>query len=314
MKPLLLVLIAMSDDRKALIDAEFEILYAPDAARRKAAIETEGARIRAVLTNGAVGLTATEINALPALEFVSAIGAGYEKIDVAAAQARGIEVTNGSGTNAACVADQVFALLLGIVRQVPRFDQAVRDGLFRHDLPLLPNFSGKKLGILGLGEIGREVAKRAVGFDLEIGYCNRRKRADVDYTYFDNIHALASWADYLVIAAPGGAETFHLIDATVLQELGKHGYLVNIARGSLVDSAALADALHRGVIAGAGLDVYETEPAPPTELLACPNLVIAPHVAGFSPEAFLAADTLFVENGRKFFAGEQVSHSVLKAA
>ena len=314
MKPLLLVLIAMSDDRKALIDAEFEILYAPDAARRKAAIETEGARIRAVLTNGAVGLTAAEIDALPALEFVSAIGAGYEKIDVAAAQARGIEVTNGSGTNAACVADQVFALLLGIVRQVPKFDQAVRDGLFRHDLPLLPNFSGKQLGILGLGEIGREVAKRAAGFDLEIGYCNRRKRADVDYTYFDNIHALASWADYLVIAAPGGAETFHLIDATVLQELGKHGYLVNIARGSLVDSAALADALHRGVIAGAGLDVYETEPAPPTELLACPNLVIAPHVAGFSPEAFLAADTLFVENGRKFFAGEQVSHSVLKAA
>jgi len=314
MKPLLLVLIAMSDDRKALIDAEFEILYAPDAARRKAAIETEGARIRAVLTNGAVGLTAAEIDALPALEFVSAIGAGYEKIDVAAAQARGIEVTNGSGTNAACVADQVFALLLGIVRQVPKFDQAVRDGLFRDGLPLLPNFSGKQLGILGLGEIGREVAKRAAGFDLEIGYCNRRKRADVDYTYFDNIHALASWADYLVIAAPGGAETFHLIDATVLQELGKHGYLVNIARGSLVDSAALADALHRGVIAGAGLDVYETEPAPPTELLACPNLVIAPHVAGFSPEAFLAADTLFVENGRKFFAGEQVSHSVLKAA
>ena len=314
MKPLLLVLIHLTDDRKALIEPVFDILYAPDAARRKSSIETEGARIRAVLTNGAVGLTAAEIAALPALEFVSAIGAGYEKIDVKAAKARGIQVTNGGGTNAACVADHVFALLLGTVRKVPEYDKAVRDGLFREVLPLLPNFSGKKLGILGLGEIGREVAKRAAGFDLEIAYCNRRQRADVDFQYFDNIHALATWSDYLIIAAPGGAETFHLIDATVLQELGSKGYLVNIARGSLVDSAALAQALHNGTIAGAGLDVYETEPAPPTELLACPNLVIAPHVAGLSPEAFMAADTRFIENARRFFAGEPVTHSVVDAA
>lgn len=314
MKPLLLVLIPLSDDRKASVETVFEILYAPDAPRRKAMIDAHGARIRAVLTNGAVGLTAAEFDALPMLELVSALGAGYERIDVASARARGIEVTNGSGTNAACVADQAFALLLAAVRQIPEFDRAVRAGIYRNALPVLPNFSGKKLGILGLGEIGKQIARRATAFDLEVAYTNRRPRSDVPYRYIDKVHALATWADYLVIAAPGGASTHHLIDASVLAALGSAGYLVNIARGSVVDSAALAQALRNGTIAGAGLDVYETEPLPPTELLACPKLVITPHVAGFSPEAFHAADVCFVENAKRHFAGEKTTHSVLLAA
>jgi lactate dehydrogenase-like 2-hydroxyacid dehydrogenase len=314
MKPLLLVLIPLLEERKAAVEAVFETIYASDPASRKAMIEREGARVRAVLTNGAIGLTAAEFDALPALEFVAALGAGYEKIDVEAARKRGIEVTNGGGTNAACVADQAFALLLATVRKIPEFDRAVRAGIYRDALPTLPNVSGKKLGILGLGEIGKEIAQRALGFSMEVAYTNRRPRSDVPYRFIDNVHALASWADYLILAAPGGAATHHLVDAKVLAELGSKGYLVNIARGSLVDSAALAEALRNGTIAGAGLDVYETEPLPPTELLDSPNLVISPHIAGFSPEAFLAADARFVENGRRFFAGEKVTHSVLAAA
>jgi len=240
---------------------------------------------------------------LPKLELIGALGAGYENIDREAAKARGIEVVNGTGTNDDCVADHAFALLLGVVRQIPALDQACRQGVWRDDLPFQPNFSGKKLGVIGLGNIGKKVAKRALGFDIEIGYHNRRPNPDTAYTYFESVIALAEWADYLVIATPGGAGTKHLINAGVLAALGPHGFLVNVARGSVVDTAALADALERGVIAGAGLDVYEGEPAPPALLIDSKRVVLTPHVGGRSPEAVAASVQMFIDNATCHFAG-----------
>ena len=176
--------------------------------------------------------------------------------------------------------------------------------MWRTALPLPPNVSHKRMGIIGLGTIGQKIAQRALGFDVEVGYHNRMARTDVPYRYFAEVTALAAWADFLVVATPGGAGTRHLVSAQVLDALGPHGYVVNIARGSVVDTQALARALQSGRVAGAGLDVYESEPAPPAELLVLNNVVLTPHVAGWSPQAVQASVDRFVENARRHFAGE----------
>ncbi|KWR74716.1 2-hydroxyacid dehydrogenase [Cupriavidus sp. IDO] len=304
MKPTLLVLNPVSPEHLARIGESLDVVYAPGAQARAAQIGAHGSSIRAVLTIGSIGLSAAEMDAMPELELVCALGAGFENIDIAHARARGIAVVNGAGTNDSCVADHAMALLLATVRAVPQLDQATRAGKWRTELPLRPNVSGKRLGIVGLGTIGRRIARRGEGFDLQIGYHNRKPREDVSFRYFDSVEALAEWADYLVVATPGGADTRHLVDAKVLAALGPNGFLVNIARGSVVDTAALAHALRDGTLGGAGLDVYESEPAPPVELFDCPNLVLTPHVAGWSPEAITTSVMQFLENARRHFAGE----------
>jgi lactate dehydrogenase-like 2-hydroxyacid dehydrogenase len=311
MKPALLILNHLEPAHLALIAEHYDVRYAPTAAERATEVATHGKTFRAVLTIGSIGLTAKEIDAMPALELVCAMGAGYENIDTAKCRERGIAVGNGAGTNDSCVADHAMALLLASVRRVPAYDRATRDGIWRNALPLAPNLSGKRMGIVGLGTIGRRIAQRGLGFDLEIGYHNRRARTDVPYRYFDSVMSLAEWADYLIIATPGGTETRHMVDTPVLRALGPAGYLVNIARGSVVDTAALAAALRAGELGGAGLDVYESEPAPPVELFDCPNVVLTPHVAGWSPEAIFASVSQFVENARRHFAGEPLVAPVL---
>src|SRR5690606_17580641 len=227
-----------------------------------------------------------------------------ENIAVGHAKARGIVVGNGAGTNDDCVADHAFGLLIAAVRGIPKLDGLTRQGVCRTALPLPPNVSHKRLGIVGLGTIGKKIAQRALGFEMQVGYHNRAARSDVPYRYFADVTALAEWADVLVIATPGGAGTQHLVNAQVLQALGPRGYVVNIARGSVIDTAALAQALRDGTIAGAGLDVYESEPAPPAELVGLDSVVLTPHVAGWSPEAVQASVDRFLENARRHLAGE----------
>ena len=304
MKPVLLALTFLSEAHCAQLSRSFELLYAPDAAQASAAIAAQGARIAAVLTIGSTGLSTAQIDALPQLSLVCALGAGYENVAVQHAKARGIVVATGAGTNDDCVADHAWGLLIAAVRGIPRLDAQTRQGVWRTALPLPPNVSHKRMGIIGLGTIGQKIAQRALGFDVEVGYHNRMARTDVPYRYFAEVTALAAWADFLVVATPGGAGTRHLVSAQVLDALGPHGYVVNIARGSVVDTQALARALQSGRVAGAGLDVYESEPAPPAELLALNNVVLTPHVAGWSPQAVQASVDRFVENARRHFAGE----------
>jgi lactate dehydrogenase-like 2-hydroxyacid dehydrogenase len=204
------------------------------------------------------------------------------------------------------VADHAFALLLATVRAIPQLDRACRGGVWRDGLPMSPKLAGKRLGILGLGTIGRQIAKRGAGFDMEIGYHNRSHVQDLAYRYLESTEALAQWCDMLVVATPGGAATRHLVDARVLKALGPRGYLVNVARGSVVDTDALAQALRDGAIAGAGLDVYESEPEPPASLLGFTNVVLTPHVAGWSPESVDASVRRFLDNARRHLAGETV--------
>jgi lactate dehydrogenase-like 2-hydroxyacid dehydrogenase len=296
----------LKDESRACIAAAFDVFYAPDPASRAEAIASHGATVRAVLTNGTTGVKAVEVDQLPKLELISALGAGYENLPLDHARARNIVLVNGAGTNDHCVADHAFALLLAVVRDVPQLDRAAREGVWRNTLPMHPNVSGKRLGILGLGNIGQKVARRGAGFDMELGYHNRKPREGESMRYFDSATALAQWCDFLVIATPGGPATQHLVNKAVLDALGPNGFVVNVSRGSVVDTAALADALKAGSIAGAGLDVYEGEPHLPEALRELRNVVLTPHVGGRSPEAVMASVQNFITNATRHFAGEAV--------
>lgn len=306
MKPVLLVTIPMPDVHVPLLAETFDVLYAPDNASH-AAVKARLNEVEYVLTNGTRGYSAEELAETPKLKQLSALGAGYENLAIAEAKQRGIIVSNGAGTNDSIVADHALALMLGTLRRLPMLDRVTREGVWRDVLSSPPGLSGKRVGILGLGLIGDKIARRAAGFDCEIGYTTRTRREASPYAYFADITALANWADCLVLAAPGGAATRHIVNAEVLKALGSTGFLFNISRGSLVDTKALGDALRNGTIAGAGLDVYESEPLPPAELIDLDNVVLTPHMAGRSPEAEQNAVDLFIANAKRTLAGEPVS-------
>jgi hypothetical protein len=306
MKPVLLVLIAMSEDSLAQLRERFELHHAPTAQQRTDEIKAHGARIQVVLTNGGTGLRADEIDAMPQLSLACAQGAGYENLALDHARSRGIVLANGAGTNDDCVADHALALLLATVRAIPQLDEACRQGVWRDALPMRPQVARKRLGIVGFGQIGAKIAQRGAAFELAVGYHSRSARPHVPYRYFESLLALAEWCDFLVVATPGGAGTRHLVDAPVLKALGPNGFLINIARGSVVDTEALARALRTGELGGAGLDVYESEPQPPAVLMDLPNVVLTPHIAGWSPESMQASLQCFLDNAALHFAGQPV--------
>lgn len=253
------------------------------------------AQVRLVVTNGSVGLSADDMAALPALRWVLCTGVGHENVDLGAAQARGVLVSNTPGANARTVADHAMALLLAISRDLLRLDQGVRAGRWEDLRQPRPAPHERTLGLLGFGQIGQAIATRALGFDMRVLYHARAPRPFRGAEHVADLSAMAARADYLVVACPGGAQTRHLVDAALLRALGPQGFLVNIGRGSVVDSAALIAALEDGVIAGAALDVFEGEPLVPPRLHALPNVILTPHLAGRSPQA-QAAQLSALEN------------------
>ena len=221
--------------------------------------------VQALVTTGSVGATDALMASMPRLSLICCYGTGYERMDLAAARKRNIMVTHGADANAPDVAEMAFGILqFASVRRIVRADKMIRRGDWIKRIPnrfgAIAGLTGAKMGILGLGAIGIEFAKRAKGFDVEIGYCNRNKRSDVDYAYFPNVMSLATWADYLIVCLRSDASNRHIINAEVLKALGPRGHLVNISRGWAVDEAALAEALRNNVIEGAALDVFDEEP------------------------------------------------------
>ena len=252
---------------------------------------------------------------LPHLEIVCTVSAGYEAVDLDTARRRGIAVAHCPDTNASAVADSAMMLLLAATRHVRQADRHVHAGAWQDQWRVdTPTISGKRLGMLGLGTIGTRIAHRAArGFDMEIGYHNRKAVTGSSYRYFDSLIELATWADFLICAAPGGAGTRHLVNADVLTALGPKGYVVNIGRGTVIDTAALIEALQSKRIAGAGLDVLEGEPSVPPllpELLGFDNVVVTPHCAGRAPEAHAAATALVLANLHAYFAGKPLPSPV----
>jgi lactate dehydrogenase-like 2-hydroxyacid dehydrogenase len=297
--------IELTPERLSLAHAAgFNVLMGATAESRERHFKEKGHALRAVLTNGSVGISATEISALPKLEIICAQGAGYENIDLAATRARGIVVTYGPGTNSECVADHAIALLGALVRNIPQLDAASRAGRWAESRDSRPSLTGKKLGLLGYGQIGQKIAARgAGGFNMQLGYHARQPKPNCAERYFSTPVALAGWADFLIIAIPGGDLTKHIAGASVLDALGPGGFLVNIARGSVVDNKALTEALINRRIAGAALDVVDGEPHVPSGWASLDNLIMTPHVAGRSPEALLATMQLVVDNLAAHFAG-----------
>lgn len=273
---------------------------------RDAFLAARGGEFDGLVTSAAVGADAKLIHALPRLRVISSFGVGLDKLDLAAAQARGIPVGYTPDVLNDCVADLAFALLLAAARRIAEGDRFVRAGRWSaaaSAFPLGRRVSGAKLGIVGLGRIGRTIARRAGGFDMEVRYHNRRPVEGVAWAYEATLPDLARWADFLVVITAGGAETHHLIDAEVLDALGPKGYVINVSRGTVVDEAALVRALQERRIAGAALDVFEREPHVPTELFALDNVVLVPHIASATVQTREAMSQRVLDNLSAFYAG-----------
>ena len=295
-KPEVIVSFPVEAFALAALREHYSIHYVPLIADRQALVDQVGDRIDAVITNGSFGWPGALMRQMPKLKIIAAFGAGYENIDTASAKELGLAVVHGRGTNTLSVADHALALLFAIVRDIVQSEQGLRQGGWKGIRSPRPDISGKRLGIFGMGAIGRAIAKRAEAFDMPIFYHNRNKDQASPYVYVESLTDLARQVDFLICAAPGGAATHHLVNAPVLEALGETGYLVNVGRGSVVDTEALAHSLNTHGIAGAALDVFEGEPKLPEILQKVPNLIVTPHIAGFSPDSFAAYLKSVIDN------------------
>ncbi|MBM3600283.1 MAG: 2-hydroxyacid dehydrogenase [Alphaproteobacteria bacterium] len=290
---------------KELVEAYtvHDLSTAPD----RAAMLAAAAGVTAVVTNGGTGIDGATIERLPKLKLVSNFGIGYDKVDLPALKRRGATLTNTPGVVERCVADHAIGLMIALTRKIALAARLGHAGVWdKSPIGLTRRVSGSKLGILGMGAIGAEIAKRASGFDMAIGYHNRRKRGDTEHRYFPSLIELAAWADHLVIACPGGAETRHMVDRAVLEALGTKGAVINIARGTIVDEAALASALRSGKLGGAALDVFDVEPGYPAGLVGLDNVVLTPHIAGSTQETWREAFDITLANLAAHFAGKEL--------
>lgn len=290
-----------------LLAARYRVCPLWAQADRDAFLRDRGGEFEIVVTTAPVGASAALLAQLPNLKAIVSRGVGLETIALSEARARHIAVSNTPDVLNGCVADAAFGALIAVARELVAADRFLRRGDWsRGRYPLTTRVHGKRLGILGLGAIGRTIARRASGFDMEIRYHNRSAVADVPYTYEATPCSLARWADFLVVSCTGGPHTRGLVSAEVLSALGAGGYLVNVSRGSVVDERALIEALVDKRIAGAALDVYENEPHVPDALLALDNVVLLPHLASNSRETLGAMEALLLDNLRRFLADGQL--------
>ena len=318
MKPEVLMIIAKTNpvQLEPAAEAEYTVhkLAQTDMADCLSHVAEYKDRVRALITQTAPGADAALIGALPNLEIIACSGAHVDAIDLAAAQARGIPVINTPGISYDDVGDYVMAQILAASRRFSEADRFVRSGRWHHEgMAFGHRVNNRKLGIVGLGPIGRVVAKRGRCFDMEVCYNDVKQIADVPYRYFDNLVEMAREVDFLAVTCKSGADTHHLIGWPVFEALGPTGVFVNISRG-VVDDAALIKALSEGVIRAAGIDVFETSPHVPEELLRLDNVVLSPHVAGNTEEVTQAQSDLVMANLRAHFAGQPLLNPVTPEA
>ena len=263
--------------------------------------------IRAVVTGGHLGAPADVMERLPNLEMVAINGVGFDKVDLDMAKARGIKVSNTPDVLTADVADLAIGLTLALTRKISEGDRYVRSGAWlQGPLGLGRKFSAQRFGIFGLGRIGKAIARRLAGFDVEIAYCDIAEQADSGFTYYGSVADLAANVDVLIIAAAASGSTTNVINESVLDALGKDGLLVNVARGSIVDQPALVQAITSGTLAGAALDVFADEPNVPAELIESDHVVLTPHIASGTIDTRLAMGNLMLANLEAFASGKDL--------
>lgn len=304
MKPEILIVGPMYPPTQARLESEFSAHRLWEAADRAAFLAGVADRVRGVAVYALHGCPADIIEALPQLEIIACMGIGVDRIDTACARSRGIPVTATPDVVTDDTADTALGLMLAVERRIAEGDRFVRRGdWIRGEMPFGRSLRRRRLGIIGLGRIGRAIATRAAAFGMEIAYQGPRRKDDAPYAYFADPVALADWSEILVVACPGGAATRHLVNRAVIEALGTEGTLINIARGSIVDEAALVAALQTGRLGAAGLDVYQDEPRAPEALFAMDNVVLSPHTGSGTHDTRRAMGDLVVENLLAHFAG-----------
>jgi len=302
MKPSLVIAAPTSEELERALTERFEVHAlgnAPDATKLPS-----GAReARVLVTSGTRGASRALIDSLPQLGLIAVHGVGVDKIDIDHARAKGIEISTTPDVLTDDVADLAVGLVYAALRRIVVNDRFVREGRWEEGQRaiLARRVAGRSIGILGLGKIGRAVAKRLAPTARELIYHNRLPVSDVPYRYVSDVPLLAAQSDILIITASGGPSSSHLVDATVLEALGPEGILINVARGSIVDEAALSTALREGRIAGAGLDVFANEPQVPADLLALPTLVVQPHQGSATVEARRDMAQLVIANIERYW-------------
>ena len=296
------------------IGQQFDLMDAAGKPPQETFAAEQLSGIRAMITAGGTPLPAAMMDLMPKLGAIVCYGTGYDGVDLAAAALRKITVAHSPGANAASVADLAVTLMLAATRRLLPADNYVRSGDWAAAKPsplMRPQAGnpGRRVGVYGMGEIGRKIASRLAAFETEVGYFSRSRR-DVPYQFFPTLEALADWCSVLMIAVRAGRDTHHVVNADILGRLGKDGYVVNIARGSVIDEKALVAALADETIAGAGLDVFAREPHPPDALTAFPNVVLTPHVGGHALDSHLAMQDCVIANLEAFFAGKPLPYAV----
>jgi hydroxypyruvate reductase len=312
MKPEIIITARGHAATMATLQAEFSAHLLADAPDRNAFLKQHAAAVRGLATFGPMPVDAKLMDALPELEIIANFGVGVDAINLDDAKKRGIIVTNTPDVLNEAVADTALALILNTVRRFPQSEVYLRGGNWaaRGPYPLANDVGGKTLGVLGLGRIGEAIAKRAIACGMQIRYHNRNKK-DVAYPYDPDPVALAGNSDVLLVVTPGGAGTSKIVNAKVLDALGPQGYVVNIARGSVIDEPVLLRYLQEKKIAGAGLDVFADEPRVPPEFFTLDNAVLFPHVGSATQETRKAMGDLQIENLRLHFAGKPVKTRVV---
>jgi len=303
-KPAVLAISKLMPSVMEALDEHFTVHKLYEAEDRNAFLTSIGHEVRGVATNGHGGCPPEIMNKTPNLEIISSFGVGYDAIDTEDCRRRGITVTNTPDVLTEAMAEITMGLIIALCRKIPQADAYVRAGKWTSgNYPLTGELTGKTLGILGLGRIGKEVARRAQAFKMQVVYHGRNKQAYEPYPYFDNLTEMAKACDWLVCIVPGGASTDRIIDKAVIEALGPEGMLVNVGRGSSVDEPELVKALQDGRLGGAALDVFEDEPRAPEALFGLDNVVLSPHQGSATHKTRWAMGDLVVRNLQAHFSG-----------
>jgi lactate dehydrogenase-like 2-hydroxyacid dehydrogenase len=269
--------------------------------------------IGALVVAGEFPLDQALAESLPRLGLIACFTAGYDGVDLAWASERGLKVSHSPGVNHEDVADLAMGLLLAAWRGLVEGDAIVREGRWRPtEKRITHSLAGRRLGIVGLGAIGEAVARRAAAFGLEIAWWGPNEKLDAPWPRADSLLALAEASDILLVAARASEQSRGLIGREIIEAVGPGGLLVNVARGQLVDEAALIDALKSGRLGMAALDVFETEPTPAERWKDVPNVLLSPHTGGATSAALPKMLALTRENLRRFFAGEPLANPVVE--
>ena len=272
-------------------------------------LAANGERVRA---HAGSNISTALIDRLPRLEIIAGFGVGYDNIDIATAKARNIRVTNTPNVLNDAVAELTIGLMISLSRRIPQADQYVRQGKWPGgNMPLCSELTGKTVGILGLGRIGKEIATRAQAMKMRVVYTGRKRQPNEPHVYYDQLVDMARDSDWLVIIAPGGKDTDRIVSREVLEALGPRGMLVNVARGTLIDEPAMVELLQNGGLGGAALDVFEAEPKVPEALFALDNVVLSPHQGSATRQTRDAMGALLVANLDAHFAGDALISAVV---